>query len=174
MSFTVRIDVKGVQDALAKSDLVLKYVDGALAAGGLLIQREADRAAPKADGTLRKNITSGRLQQLLHQVVSRAAHGAYVEQGTGLQGPFKRASGKKNLSPQGRVNIASWLSRKGIQPRPGVSAERLAWLISRSIARKGTRPQPYLKPALTESNASRIADLVERAMQRGITEAGLG
>lgn len=174
MSVTLRIDVKGVQDALAKSDLVLKYVDGAMAAGALLIQREAVRAAPKADGTLHRNIQTGRLQQLLHQVNSRAAHGVFVERGTGLQGPQRRASGKQNLSPQGRANIASWIARKGIQPRPGVSAERLSWLISRSIARKGTRPQPYLEPANTPANARRIADLVEKAMQRGITEAGLG
>ncbi|WP_439640558.1 hypothetical protein [Nevskia sp.] len=174
MSVTIHVEVKNLQEALAKSELVLKYVDGALAAGALLIQREAVRAAPKADGTLHRNIQTGRLQQLLHQVVSRAAHGAYVEQGTGLQGPFRRASGKKNLSRDGQARVALWIARKGIQPRPGVSAERVAWLISRSIARRGTAAQPYLGPANTEQNVSRIADLAQKAVQRGITEAGLG
>ena len=53
MSLTVRIDAKGLSDALAKSELVGRYVGGALNQGAVEIQRDAQRAAPIANGALR-------------------------------------------------------------------------------------------------------------------------
>ena len=173
MTISLKVEATGVQDALARSPLVLRYVDQALGTGAALIQREAVRAAPKADGTLARNIQSGRLQVLLHQINSRAAHGAYVERGTGLYGPERRAPGKGGLGTNGLANIAAWIRRRGITPRNGVTPQQLPFLIARKIARDGTRAQPYLEPANNRQNAGRIADLVQAAARRGLTEAGL-
>src|SRR3546814_3728838 len=63
------------------------------------------------------------------------------------------------VSGQGVAGIAQWIRRKGIVPRPGVTALQLPWLIARKIARDGTKAQPTREQAKT-SQEPRIHELV--------------
>lgn len=44
--------------------------------------------------------------------------------------------------------ILKWIERKGIQGRGRISKNELAWAISKSIAKKGIKPRPFLSVAL--------------------------
>lgn len=47
-----------------------------------------------------------------------------------------------------RNKIEGWMRFKGIAPRQGMSTEQLAFLITRSINRKGYKARPWIQPAL--------------------------
>lgn len=68
--------------------------------------------------------------------------------------------------PGGRPSLAElrdWIRLKNITPRtPGVSASSLAFLIQRSIARKGVPAQQFASKSL-ERARPRLAELVEAA-----------
>src|SRR3546814_20758644 len=70
------------------------------------------------------------------------------------------------LSDQGVAGIAQWIRRKGIVPRPGVTALQLPWLIARKIARDGTKAQPTRQQAKT-SQEPRIHEHVRMATAQG-------
>jgi len=172
MTISIKIDIGDALNTLGSSQKALDYSAEALDAGAKILQRDAQRRTPIADGTLRSNITTGRLAQLLFQVNSRARYGAYVERGTGLYGPARRSIGKCGPGPEGLDNIAAWIKRKGITPRNGVTEKQLPFLIARKVARDGTRPQPYLEPAANPQNIRLITRLVNRALDRAFDEQG--
>jgi hypothetical protein len=84
--------------------------------------------------------------------------------------------GKDRSSPAPappRRSILDWIRVKRITPNdPDMSDDDLAFVIARSIVRKGTPAQPYLEPAL-RSKTNRIYDLVRQGAERGLREAGL-
>src|SRR3546814_13785625 len=75
------------------------------------------------------------------------------------------------LFRSGVAGIAQWIRRKGIVPRPGVTALQLPWLIARKIARDGTKAQPTREQAKT-SQEPRIHELVRMATAQGLADAG--
>lgn len=167
----LKADVSGARQALAASHKVLVYADRGLGQGRELIRRDWVAIAPKAEGTLHRNIQGGRLALLMHEVVSRAAHGRFVEEGTGSFGPAKGRSGRLMLPDSGVAAIAAWIRRKGIQARK-VSQKALPWIIARKIARDGTPAQPSAELALNV-NRPRVNALVQAAILEGLRELGL-
>src|SRR3546814_21042149 len=124
-------------------------MDVGLAPGALLVQREWVRLVPKGEGTRLRNIHTGRISFLEHEIVSGAQHAGFVERGTDLYGPSHIPPRNGMLSDQGVAGIAQWIRRTGIVPRPGVTALQLPWLIARKIARDGTKAPPTRQQAKT-------------------------
>lgn len=121
------------------------------------ITRTARINAPKAFSTLTQSIIGRRLSPLHGEVVAGVNYAEYVEDG--------RKPGK--MPPP--ENIFDWLVVKNIHPEdPHMDTGDLAWAIAQSIAREGTKPQPYLKPALDSHHADavkRVDAAIEKTLQ---------
>lgn len=166
MDLTYRIDTSGAERSLLVMRRTLVAGGDALGRGATLIQREAVRRAPKADGTLARQIQRGRLGVAIFEIVSRADHGAYVERGTGIYGPLARRI-NKGMPDSGVARIAAWIARRGIVAR-SVRQEDLPYVIARKIARDGTRAQPYMEPA-ADAMEPRVRQLVRAAIDRSLS-----
>ena len=167
----IKVDASGAIAGLVKARQLLTYADRGLAQGATLIRRDWVRLAPKAEGDLHRNIQQGRITKLVHEIVSRARHGVFVEKGTGVYGPEGRPLGLGMLPDSGVAAIAKWIQRKGITARK-VTQAALPWVIARSIARRGTPAQPSAELAFN-ANRDRVQQLVAAAIARGIAELGL-
>lgn len=165
------VDTSGAMQAFAAARRAPLYADRALGTAAEEIRQDWMRLVPKANGDLWKNIKRARLAPLIHQIISRARHGRWVEEGTGLYGPKARRPGRGMLPDSGVTAIAKWIARKGIVARK-VSQEELPWIIARKIARDGTPAQPSAELALNV-NRPRVNQLVAAAIARAISETGL-
>jgi hypothetical protein len=167
----LKVDASGALKALVAARQLLAYADRGLRQGATLIRRDWVRLAPKAEGDLHRNIQQGRIAVLVHEIVSRAKHGVFVEKGTGIYGPENRPLGLGMLPDSGVAAIARWIQRKGITARR-VSQEALPWVIARKIAQRGTPAQPSAELAFNV-NRARVPELVNAAIARGIADLGL-
>lgn len=167
----MQVDASSAIAGLVKARQLLAYADKGLGQGATLIRRDWVRLAPKADGDLHRNIQQARITQLVHEIVSRARHGFFVEKGTGIYGPEGRPLNLGMLPDSGVAAIAKWIRRRGIVARK-VSQAALPWVIARSIAKRGTPSQPSAELAFN-ANRDRVPQLVRAALERGITELGL-
>lgn len=114
------------------------------------IARSAKQHATKATSTLTNSILPRLINPLYGEVRPRANYAADVELGTGVYGPQGQPS--NNLPPV--LDILQWIRVKRIQPNdPKMSERDLAWVIAKSIASTGTKPQPYVGPAATDNRA---------------------
>ena len=72
--------------------------------------------------------------------------------------------------------IRKWISVKTVLPRPLPNGKlpttnQLAYLIGRKIAKKGTLPQPFLKPTLTDFDlVGKVYNEVVNLINKQITE----
>lgn len=72
--------------------------------------------------------------------------------------------------------IKKWISVKPVLPRPLKNGKlpttnQLAYLIGRKIAKKGTLPQPFLKPTLTDFDlVGKVYNEVVNLINKQITE----
>ncbi|MDP9381234.1 MAG: HK97 gp10 family phage protein, partial [Chloroflexota bacterium] len=133
----------------------------------LMVQAEAQRRAPVDTGTLRRSIT-GQVRPLGAQpagsLSARKVGNAFPGQKVGTVGvvgtklnyaravEFGRRPGKR--PPTARLR--GWARR-----RTG-SADN-AYPVARAIGRRGTRPQPFLEPAL-EARRAEIQRMFEREL----------
>lgn len=62
----------------------------------------------------------------------------------GGRGRSKSGGSKQTWRPK----IIQWMKAKRIQPKAGVSMETAAFLITRSINRKGYKPEPFIDASL--------------------------
>ena len=98
--------------------------------------RKAKNEAPKAETTLSNSILGRRVSQSHHTIIANQHYARYVEEGTGPGGSVPQQS------------LEDWVRVKGITPTDiYTSEEQMMYLIARSIRRKGTPAQPYMKPA---------------------------
>lgn len=119
--------------------------------------RTARRNAPKAHSILTNSIGSSvAADGLSAEVRATAQYARYVEDGTG---------------PGGRPPIRTmidWIKIHRITPnQPGMSERDLAFVLSRSIAIRGTPAQPFMLPAFNRhrvATVTRINDAIERAL----------
>lgn len=144
----VSIRIEGldeVQERLQYESLIAPSVERLLKRAALTIEGAAKGLAPVDTGRLRASITS--VVEPDRAVVAPAVfYGAYVEFGTRPHWPPLAA-----LQP--------WASRHGFpMGSPG------AFLVARAIARHGTKPHPYMRPA-AENSVDDIKGFAEDAAQ---------
>lgn len=149
----------------------LAAVDRALGTGAVIVHREAVRLAPKAEGSLFRNIQPGRVAMLVHTVTSSAPHAGYVEDGTGWMGKNGPPRLVAQLPASGIAAIAAWIKRKGIVSAH-LTPQQLPYAIARRIAQRGTKAQPYMAPAL-EARGPQVRDLVNAALLDAFRAAGI-
>ena len=155
MAFSVRLDgIKDIQDALKDINGKLKQdVGDEINASALNILTGAKRLAPVNLGQLRNQIALVKESELTYGVESKASYSPYIEFGTGPQvsvpkdftayaAQFKGKSGGKFKDMVEALML--WVKRKGIGDG---NDNGLAYVIARSILRKGIRPQPFLIPS---------------------------
>lgn len=158
MSFTITItsNAREIADAIRRGDReVLQRVDRALGRGAAELAREMRTRAPKDTTQLTNAVQTSRAGPLEHHVVAAKDYASYQEQGTG---------------PGGRPTLdqtLAWLRRKSITPRTPMSQRSLAFLIRRTIARRGVPKQPFAQPAL-EATRSRLDALVRASVTQGL------
>jgi len=123
---------RGLQTATAATPAELRV---AMVEATLIVEGEARRLAPRDTGRLQGSISSrisGGGASIVGEVGPSVAYGLYVERGTRPHWPPTAALG-------------GWARRHGISP----------FAVARGIARKGTRAQPFVQPAL-EKNRGRV------------------
>ena len=139
-------------------------------ASALKIQSTAKRLAPVNFGQLRNSIvvsSEGTASNFIFTVSATASYSPYVEFGTGgkVSVPADYAEyaakfkGKKGGSFKEMVDaLILWVQRKGIG---GKSDKATAFVIARSILRKGLRPQPFLIPAFEQEKSKLLKRIKE-------------
>lgn len=162
LTVSIRLDDARVRAGFEKAPgALMRHISRNLHRGALEVSREARKNSPKAFSTLTHSITVERETPFRYRVGSGVDYAPMVEDGAGSGGRPPRQS------------LLDWIRIKRITPNdPEVSADDLAYVIGRTIARKGTPAQPYLAPAL-ESKRSRLLQLVEQGAEAGLREAGL-
>jgi len=133
---------------------VRREVDLALARAALEVGRLAKGKAPKAFSHLTNSIIPGKTRSLVHFVKAGMNYASDIEYG--------RAPGHM----PDRQHIIDWMKIKGITPLNG-SYKSSAFLIARSIAKHGSKAQPFMAPALEEKRP-RILRLVKEGVRRGL------
>ncbi|MFZ5658766.1 MAG: hypothetical protein ACOY5C_02790 [Pseudomonadota bacterium] len=151
---------RAVREAFRRAPAVMeRHLGRAVRRGAAEIAREARGLAPKAHATLTQSIRDQALSPLVSRVAAGVAYAAYVEAGTG---PGGRPSAR---------SLLDWIKAKGISPRdPTLSPADLAFVLSRAIAARGTRAQPFLRPA-AQRQASRVLGLLRESVDAGLREA---
>ena len=110
----------------------------AMVAGSLLIEGTARTLAGKDTGRNAGSIThkiSGSGANLTSKIGPSTAYGVWAERG---RGPGR-------MPPIAAVE--GWARRKGINP----------YVLARSIARKGTKPRPYMVPSFNQNRGAVVA-----------------
>ncbi|MBF0453634.1 MAG: HK97 gp10 family phage protein [Magnetococcales bacterium] len=159
MKVAIEHNIPGVDAAMRQApDLLMEHVDRFLRQGALEVAREARNRTPMAFSTLRQSISRRKQGPADYLVSAGADYAAYVEEG-------RKPGGK----PPPRWMIEAWINvGKKIQPHnPDMSSRDLAYVISRSIAKKGTEPHPFMAPALTEKT-DRLTELVRQGIREGL------
>jgi HK97 gp10 family phage protein len=145
------IEINGLEVALGRLDLFtdINRVEKGLTMATLLVERAAKQKAPK--GELQQSITS-KVQDLKGTVGTPLYYAPYVEYGTGIYSihpkggrkevPWVYVEGQVNENPQKTVHTlesakeaAAFLESKGLN----------------AVITYGSKPQPYLRPALDEN-----------------------
>lgn len=130
-------------------------LDRAISRSLLEMARTAKRNAPKAHSTLANTIHHQMLSSFEGEITAGVNYARYPEEGTPPQ----------PLPPD--QSILDWIKVKNIQPNdPTMTQADLAYVIARSIAARGTPPQPYAEPAFEEHKAD-----TERRISEGILRA---
>ena len=146
----------------ASPERLEREMSGAISRLVAEMARAARDKAPKATSLLTHSIAARMTGPLEGVVASGVDYARAAEEGTGLWGPHKQASGK--LPPV--ENILDWVKVKHLTPDdPNMDEEDLAFLIARSIAARGTPSQPYFEPMVKEFGA-RGESLMNAAIER--------
>lgn len=143
---TVQIDDAAIRQALSDPQLARGPVRRFLRKAALEVKRKAKLKVPVDTGHLRRFITH-EVGETEARVGSNVVYAPFVEFGTRPHWPPRKA-------------MQPWARRHGF-PKGNEGATILA----RIIAKRGTKPQPYLRPALEESLSDIREFLVEAARE---------
>lgn len=129
-------------------ELIAKKITEAIRKSTVVIKQNIARKAPVFDGTLKKSIDSRVIKMRGEVGISeRASKYGYVQE-------YGRRAGSR-MPP---VNaLKRWAIAK-------TGDEDMAFPIARSIARKGTKPQPFFKPGVEQSMSDVNRYLEEAAL----------
>ena len=116
---------------------LLEAVDRAVGKAAHAVVRDAvenlDRNKTSNTGDLRKSIQATRLAWAHWKAFVGQEYGAYVEHGT-----------RPHFPPPSEIE--KWVVRKlGLKGR---EAKKAAWAIAKAISERGTKPQPFWRPAV--------------------------
>ena len=162
---TLSIDTRALDRALTHAPVALaREMNRAIARTVQAMARSARRRAPKAHSQLVNAIAAVQTSPFEGLVTAGTDYARMVEEGTGPQGESGQAS--SGFPPESV--ILDWIRVKRIVPDdPEMSQEDLAFVIARSIALKGTPPQPFLTPAFDDERVAaerRIQAAIDRAL----------
>ena len=151
------VESEGFRRALKKlPDVLVANLSGAVSRAAIEVGRSAKKHAPKAHTQLTNSIAQERTAVLEFMVGPSVNYGAAVENET---------------EPQRLPNVLSiydWVRVKRIKPKiEKMDQMDLAWMIAKSIAKKGTESQPYMQPAV-EENQNRLMELVNKAVDKTV------
>lgn len=128
----------------------------------LTVEASAKRVVPVDTGNLRRSIThevTATGGGLIGKVGTNVPYARYVEEG-------RSAGSMPPPDALARDLQGGWLRRHGI-------SNDLAFVVARAIARRGIRPRPYLKPAIT-TNRARIEREFAQVPKRVLARIGAG
>ncbi len=142
-------------------DALLRQADLGVQRAGDELARGMRREAPKAHSILTNSIQRTKLGQGIHAVVAGAHYAKPVDRGTGRGG----------FPPE--QSLLDWIRVKKIQPNdPSMSQRDLAYVIARSIFRRGTPSQPFATET-KEKMQPRIMQVIRGGVARGMRELRL-
>ncbi len=176
MEIRVTVDQAKVQEALTKAPgVVERNVDAQLGVLAAKVARDARRNASQLDatGALRDSIKATRLSMLRWQVATGTNYARAVEEGTGLAVGHKAyMPDPKKLEPYVKFRGNVRWARRGSQKRTDQLREirDRAWALARWIRAHGTKPHPYMAPAV-EKNRSGAAEQIALGVAAGLKEA---
>jgi HK97 gp10 family phage protein len=125
------IDDRELQQAIRDAGLIEAAARVFLESSAAVVQQKARNAAPEDTGGLRKSIQARVGRGLSITVEALAPHAPFVEFGT-----------RPHMPPVS--SLAGWALRKGLNP----------WAVAMSIARRGTKAQPFLSVGMEEAQTS--------------------
>lgn len=172
----ISFDIKGLDKLYDKfqklSQNAKEGVVNEFAASALKIQNDAKRNCPVNFGNLRNSIIvtkDGDYKTFRFTISAKVSYSPYIEFGTGgkVSVPSNYAEyaatfkGKKAGKYKEFIEaLILWVKRKGIGDGNDKST---AYVIARSILRKGIRPQPFMIPAFEQEKSkllNRIKDIL--------------
>ncbi|MBO9493854.1 HK97 gp10 family phage protein [Thalassotalea sp. G20_0] len=161
LKLDITLDDDQLQKAVQKAPGALRHrLKAAVSRGAAELSRDARGFAPKAFTTLTNSIRSRVDGELSRIVGPNVDYGVYVENGAGPGGAPSLQS------------VLDWVRVKRITPNnPQHDEQDLAFMIRRSIARKGTEPQKYMEPAV-DAKRDRITGLMHSAVSNALKESG--
>lgn len=172
----IQIDDARVRWAFSNApEVVERHVEAGLDWASAVVAVDARKKAPALFGTLAQSILAVREEALQRTVRAGLRYARYVEEGTGpAAGHARYYPNPDALLDVLRASPASrgykW-AKKGSRKRGTQEVE--LWLRSRawamSIFVHGTKPHPFMVPALQE-NRDRCAELVKREALLGVRE----
>lgn len=137
--------------AKKKTEAILREVERSLIDGALAIEADAVHLAPEHDGELIQSIAHKKdhisATHLRYFIYASADHALSVEFGSKPHWTSAR-------------NLKKWAGDK-------LGDENLAYAVQKSIARKGTKAQPFLRPAFYRNDA-KIEQDIKNAVKRGL------
>jgi len=133
-----------VNDIMQMEVDISQSIPKGLQAGAEIIQKKAQELAPVYTGGLQQSIgiTIQPLQAIIEPAVS------YAKYAEGGRGP-------------GGVNVGAimdWAESKGLPP----------WAVIMSIKKHGTRPHPFMAPALDQSGDTAASELLKAIIEDAI------
>ncbi|WP_067519513.1 HK97 gp10 family phage protein [Endozoicomonas ascidiicola] len=138
-----------------------KHLKKSVGRGGQEAARELKRNAPKAHSTLVNSIRSARDGELTAIAAPNTDYAAFINNGS-------QPGGAPPLQA-----LIDWIRVKGITPNnPAHDQRDLAFMIRRSIARNGIKPQPFNDEA-AEKITPRIEQLLRQSVTNALAEVGL-
>lgn len=150
----IKFHVKGLAELQRnfsrESDKLEVYMKPALEESVTVVQRDAKKEVTVDTGSLRGSIKK-EVRRLTGTVTAAEDYAIFIEEGTRAHFP--------PVAP-----LERWAQRK-------LGAPGLGFVIARKIAREGTKPQPFMVPAL-EKNAQNIQMFFDRAAQNFLRQLG--
>ncbi|EMP85035.1 hypothetical protein BFX18_09640 [Vibrio cholerae] len=157
----IEIKDSALDEAFRKApDTLNHYLKQGVSTAGSLVARVAREEAPKAESTLTHTIRSQVVGELQRMITSSLRYNGLVVQETGGQG----------VPPV--QSILDWVRVKRIQPKtPKADQRDLAFMIARSIARKGTPANDFYDRA-AEQTQDTVHRILQRSVEEGLRAAG--
>lgn len=162
MRIELRYDDAAARKALSTApDLVRRMLGQALYRGADALRSDAYNRAAKRDATgqLSRGIAITKVSELHLFVAPSDIYGAYVERG--------RRPGKLP-----GIGVRDWVKQK-LKPGGEREIDRLDWVISAAIRKRGIPPRPFMQPAF-EAKKGRVVDLANAAMRRAVAQINGG